>query len=499
MLMVRCVVWLLTVIGAVVDGGDLVEPITAVKRGFRNRVEYISAEINKNHLDKGSAPSAAADAYVRRMTVFNDDSTGQLIPGNLGGTGNETYNFIPMNCFISGLWRHVVEQPVYNSVSQGNVVKLSIALTYDNATSTRPSKLVFNIGNNDSKILVKNSTLDNPVPMFPCHHAVIPQSQIVSNETKITTVTTITVTNTTVFVPNPLCRNDTGNNVTNSNYCKGAGLFQTLFPKPVATQTPLSQDLGATITNQDKIYPQTTSSSIDGKYLTTSTSEKPPYNQPVETEATDKPRPVPSPTSSESGFSTTTESGYSTTSTVESDSSTATERTKPVSYYLNTKDHVKAGTNLTLTCLLNQDIKEVVTFTWRKNDMPMAPIEGRVVPQGNHLVIANADKEDSGNYTCLFDYNGRRGISDSVAIVVQRTLLHPECIDNKFLADCTVVLKAKYCFHKYYSKFCCKSCTEDGQLPAHQPGAQPPWMNIQAHKRRLRSSGRLTPPIRFPE
>lgn len=38
------------------------------------------------------------------------------------------------------------------------------------------------------------------------------------------------------------------------------------------------------------------------------------------------------------------------------------------------------------------------------------------------------------------------------------------CVDNVFFANCKLIVKAKYCTHQYYAKFCCKSCTLAGQL-----------------------------------
>ncbi|CAB3380828.1 Hypothetical predicted protein [Cloeon dipterum] len=43
--------------------------------------------------------------------------------------------------------------------------------------------------------------------------------------------------------------------------------------------------------------------------------------------------------------------------------------------------------------------------------------------------------------------------------------IHPNCTDTPMFAPCKLIVKAKYCSHKYYSRFCCRSCTEDGQLP----------------------------------
>ncbi|CAK1550994.1 unnamed protein product [Leptosia nina] len=39
-----------------------------------------------------------------------------------------------------------------------------------------------------------------------------------------------------------------------------------------------------------------------------------------------------------------------------------------------------------------------------------------------------------------------------------------ECTDNPFFADCSLIVRSKFCHHKYYSSFCCKSCIESGQL-----------------------------------
>lgn len=43
----------------------------------------------------------------------------------------------------------------------------------------------------------------------------------------------------------------------------------------------------------------------------------------------------------------------------------------------------------------------------------------------------------------------------------------PNCTDNPFFANCALIVRAQYCVHRYYARFCCKSCTEAGQLPAN--------------------------------
>lgn len=41
------------------------------------------------------------------------------------------------------------------------------------------------------------------------------------------------------------------------------------------------------------------------------------------------------------------------------------------------------------------------------------------------------------------------------------------CTDNQFFAKCELIVKGHFCTHKYYAKFCCKSCTLAGQLSSY--------------------------------
>lgn len=47
--------------------------------------------------------------------------------------------------------------------------------------------------------------------------------------------------------------------------------------------------------------------------------------------------------------------------------------------------------------------------------------------------------------------------------------IHPSCKDNQFFANCLLIVKSNMCQHKYYAKFCCRSCTEAGLLPVDGP------------------------------
>lgn len=107
------------------------------------------------------------------------------------------------------------------------------------------------------------------------------------------------------------------------------------------------------------------------------------------------------------------------------------------------------------------------------------------------LTIYGANAGDSGNYKC----EARNQYSQSFHveqinvegnIVVFITgkghfftmlrLLSPFCVgvyvpegctDNQFFAKCELIVKGHFCTHKYYAKFCCKSCTLAGQLTSY--------------------------------
>jgi len=54
----------------------------------------------------------------------------------------------------------------------------------------------------------------------------------------------------------------------------------------------------------------------------------------------------------------------------------------------------------------------------------------------------------------------------TVSIVVEGVYIHPNCTDNPFFANCKLIVSARYCANQYYARFCCRSCTLAGQLPA---------------------------------
>lgn len=72
-----------------------------------------------------------------------------------------------------------------------------------------------------------------------------------------------------------------------------------------------------------------------------------------------------------------------------------------------------------------------------------------------------------------------------IVIVSAGLYISPNCTDNRFFANCYLIVKGSYCNHPYYKKFCCESCTRAGLLPAGNDG-QPSSPYITNTIRRLR-------------
>lgn len=119
------------------------------------------------------------------------------------------------------------------------------------------------------------------------------------------------------------------------------------------------------------------------------------------------------------------------------------------------------------------------------------------------LKVVNATTNDSGTYQCVAQ-NQYSTAQDQVDVTVAGILtafmiyysnrnnirwkliqylsflgiyVHPQCLDSPAFARCPLILRAGYCTHKYYSKFCCRSCTLAGQLPPNALHARTVWIN----------------------
>ncbi|XP_045125738.1 papilin-like isoform X12 [Portunus trituberculatus] len=105
------------------------------------------------------------------------------------------------------------------------------------------------------------------------------------------------------------------------------------------------------------------------------------------------------------------------------------------------------------------------TVTWFKGDNQIESSGRFAIEEDNTLVISNAEVGDSGQYKCHVqnDY----GTANSITVIsIKGIYVHPTCTDNPYFANCKLIVRAKYCTNRYYARFCCRSCTMDGQLPS---------------------------------
>lgn len=65
--------------------------------------------------------------------------------------------------------------------------------------------------------------------------------------------------------------------------------------------------------------------------------------------------------------------------------------------------------------------------------------------------------------------------------------IHPNCTDNPFFANCRLIVAGQYCTHKYYARFCCKSCTQAGQLPSYGPHLDKSGTSMSSSRRKWHS------------
>ncbi|KPJ10062.1 Papilin, partial [Papilio machaon] len=94
-----------------------------------------------------------------------------------------------------------------------------------------------------------------------------------------------------------------------------------------------------------------------------------------------------------------------------------------------------------------------------------AAVRGGRLPRTreSRLTITSTNINDSGLYGC-HARNAFSSHSSTVQITVEGLYIPPTCKDNPFFANCNLIVRSKFCTHKYYSNFCCKSCVEAGLL-----------------------------------
>ncbi|GJQ76338.1 hypothetical protein Trydic_g2060 [Trypoxylus dichotomus] len=114
----------------------------------------------------------------------------------------------------------------------------------------------------------------------------------------------------------------------------------------------------------------------------------------------------------------------------------------------------------------------IPTVQWYKDGKPLAPSRTVQITESHRLIIKNATDSDSGEYRCAA-WNQYSNATSTIPLLVQGRFIHPSCKDNPFFANCPLIIKANFCSHKYYARFCCRSCTEAGKLPSVGPHLRP--------------------------
>ncbi|XP_028034800.1 papilin isoform X5 [Bombyx mandarina] len=123
-----------------------------------------------------------------------------------------------------------------------------------------------------------------------------------------------------------------------------------------------------------------------------------------------------------------------------------------------------AGAELSLPCEVD-GYPQPENVYWSKDGVRIASgdniwISGTSV---SRLTIRRVTVGDSGVYVCHAD-NLYSSHESSVQVTVKALTTPAKCTDNPFFADCSLIVRSKFCKHHYYSNFCCKSCLEAGQL-----------------------------------
>lgn len=122
------------------------------------------------------------------------------------------------------------------------------------------------------------------------------------------------------------------------------------------------------------------------------------------------------------------------------------------------------GGNINISC--TTDGYPVPQITWYKDQQPLEE-SSRITITETNLIVYNVDGADSGYYKCLARNQYSEAFHEEY-LTVEGVTVPDNCTDNPFFANCAKIVVGKYCNHKYYAKFCCKSCTLAGQL-SHSP------------------------------
>ncbi|XP_058060218.1 papilin [Anopheles bellator] len=119
------------------------------------------------------------------------------------------------------------------------------------------------------------------------------------------------------------------------------------------------------------------------------------------------------------------------------------------------------NSNFTINCTVDGYPKP--TVNWFKDGQIMVPTDRIHITDHNLLIVTGAIPSDSGRYKCLARNEQSEAFQEHT-VRVEGVYVPPECTDNQLLAKCDLIVAGHYCNHKYYARFCCRSCTLAGQI-----------------------------------
>ncbi|XP_053682403.1 papilin [Sabethes cyaneus] len=119
------------------------------------------------------------------------------------------------------------------------------------------------------------------------------------------------------------------------------------------------------------------------------------------------------------------------------------------------------NSNITIRCVTDGFPRP--TVNWFKDGRIMEPSNRVYIEDDNTLHVFGALPSDAGAYKCLARNEHSEAFEENT-VRVEGVFIPTGCTDNPFLAKCALIVQARFCNHKYYAKFCCRSCTLAGQL-----------------------------------
>uniref|UniRef100_A0A0A9WAW4 Crossover junction endodeoxyribonuclease RuvC n=1 Tax=Lygus hesperus TaxID=30085 RepID=A0A0A9WAW4_LYGHE len=136
------------------------------RSSLNHRVDYISKELTKTHLNTGISLTEEVKNHVKKLSA-PDDVIGVILNENLGGYGNETFNAIPMNPATEEIWRLKVMNPVYNFLSTNESwEKLTFEFLpvyeFDNSTRSSGFGVAIVVNAYDNEFYILKGYIPNP-------------------------------------------------------------------------------------------------------------------------------------------------------------------------------------------------------------------------------------------------------------------------------------------------------------------------------------------------